>query len=96
LRDNVWLCGLYSERIFWVSTYLKDVFWGGMTTTQRSESMNIFFYGYVHSSTILKEFVDQYSSALCRKVEKENIADSVSFNETIVCLSMFPLEKKFQ
>ncbi|XP_062155261.1 protein FAR1-RELATED SEQUENCE 5-like [Alnus glutinosa] len=55
LRDNAWLCGLYSERTFWVPAYLKDVFWAGMTTTQRSESMNAFFYGYVHSSTTLKE-----------------------------------------
>jgi hypothetical protein len=96
LKDNAWLCGLYSERTFWVPAYLKDVFWAGMTTTQRSESMNAFFDGYVHSSTTLKEFVDQYDSALRRKVEKENIADFVSFNETVACLSRFPFEKKFQ
>jgi len=40
--------------------------------------------------------VDQYDSALRRKVEKENIADFVSFNETVACLSRFPFEKKFQ
>jgi hypothetical protein len=50
----------------------------------------------VNSSTTLKEFVDQYDSALHRKVEKENIADFVSFNETVACLSRFPFEKKFQ
>jgi hypothetical protein len=44
LRDNAWLCGLYSEHTFWVPAYLKDVFWAGMTTTQRSESMNVFFF----------------------------------------------------
>jgi hypothetical protein len=96
-RDNAWLRGLYSECTFWVPTYLKDVFWAGMTTKQRSESMNVFFYGYVHSSTTLKEFVDQYDSALHRKVENESVADDfVSFNETIACLSRFPFEKKFQ
>jgi len=26
LRDNVWLCGLYNERTFWVPAYLKEYF----------------------------------------------------------------------
>jgi hypothetical protein len=43
LRNNTWLCWLYSERAHWVPTYLKDTFWAGMQTTQRSESMNAFF-----------------------------------------------------
>jgi hypothetical protein len=96
LGDNAWLRGLYSERTFWVPAYLKGVFWAGMTTTQRSESMNAFFDGYVHSSTTLKEFVDQYDNALRKKVENENVADFVSFNEMVACLSRFSFEKKFQ
>ncbi|XP_062172023.1 protein FAR-RED IMPAIRED RESPONSE 1-like [Alnus glutinosa] len=96
LEDNAWLRGLYNERTFWVPAYLKDVFWAGMTTTQRSESMNAFFDGYVHSSTSLKEFVDQYDNALRRKVEIENVADFNSFNSTISCVSKLPFEKQFQ
>jgi len=95
LEDNAWLHGLYNERTFWVPAYLKDVFWAGMTTTQRSESMNAFFDGYVHSSTSLKEFVDQYDNALHRKVEIENVADFNSFNSTISCVSKLPFEKQF-
>jgi len=67
-----------------------------MTTTQRSESMNVFFDGYVQSSTSLKEFVDQYDNALRRKVEVENVADFDSFNTTISCVSYWPFEKQFQ
>jgi hypothetical protein len=67
-----------------------------MTTTQMSESMNEFFYGYVHSSTSLKEFVDQYDNALCTKVENENLVDFNSFNVTISCVSEFPFEMQFQ
>ncbi|XP_062152243.1 protein FAR-RED IMPAIRED RESPONSE 1-like [Alnus glutinosa] len=96
LEDNAWLHGLYNERTFWVPAYLKDVFWAGMTTTQRSESMNAFFDGYVHSSTSLKEFVDQNDNALRRKVEIENVADFSSFNSTISCVSKLPFEKQFQ
>jgi hypothetical protein len=96
LEENAWLRGLYSERTFWVPAYLNDVFWAGMTTTQRSESMNAFFDGYVHSSTSLKEFVDQYDNALRKKVEVENVADFDSFNTTISCVSYWPFEKQFQ
>jgi hypothetical protein len=49
LQDNAWLNGLYSDWTFWVSAYMKDTFWVGMNTTQRSESMNAFFDGFVHS-----------------------------------------------
>ncbi|KAF8400398.1 hypothetical protein HHK36_013696 [Tetracentron sinense] len=50
-----------------------------MSTTQRNESMNSFFDGYVHANTSLKEFVDQYDSALRDKYEKEAQADFESF-----------------
>ncbi|XP_035547340.1 protein FAR1-RELATED SEQUENCE 6-like [Juglans regia] len=96
LTDNVWLQGLYNERSFWVPVYLKDVFWAGMSTTQRSKSMNAFFYGYVHSGTTLKEFVDQFDNALRKKVEVETTADFHYCNQTIPCASAFKIEKQFQ
>jgi len=43
LHDNAWLNGLYMEKTFWVPAYMKYMFWAGMNTTQRSESMNAFF-----------------------------------------------------
>ena len=58
--------------------------------------MNAFFYGYVHSSTTLKEFIDQNDNALHKKVENENVADFNSFNGTIACVSRFSFKKKFQ
>ncbi|XP_028057631.1 protein FAR1-RELATED SEQUENCE 5-like [Camellia sinensis] len=64
LDDNEWLGVLYNERHRWIPTYVKDVFWASMSTTQRSESMNAFFNGYVNSKTTLKQFVDQYDNAL--------------------------------
>jgi hypothetical protein len=67
-----------------------------MTTTQRSESINSFFDGYVHSSTSLKEFADQYDNALQKRVESENVADFNSFNSTIQCVCRFSFEKQFQ
>ncbi|XP_052192352.1 protein FAR1-RELATED SEQUENCE 5-like [Diospyros lotus] len=60
LHENDWLSGLYKERDRWVPCFLETSFWVGMSTTQWSESMNIFFDGYVHSKTSLKQFVEQY------------------------------------
>ncbi|XP_042450660.1 protein FAR1-RELATED SEQUENCE 6-like [Zingiber officinale] len=60
LENNDWLKSLYEERNRWVPVYVKDHFWAGMSTTQRSESMNAFFDNYVHSKTSLKQFVEQY------------------------------------
>ncbi|XP_062170384.1 protein FAR-RED IMPAIRED RESPONSE 1-like [Alnus glutinosa] len=95
-KENAWLHDLYSKQTFWVPAYLNGVFWADMTITQRSENMNAFFDGYVHSSTSLKEFVYQYDNALRMKVEVENVADFDSFNTTISCVSYCPLEKQFQ
>jgi zinc finger SWIM domain-containing protein 3 len=96
LHDNDWLKGLFDERHRWVPVYVRDTFWAGMSTTQRSESMNSFFDGYVNSKTTLKQFVEQYDNALKDKIEKENNADFNSFNRIIPCVSYFGFESQFQ
>jgi hypothetical protein len=63
LQQNEWLQWLYDERYHWVPAYVKNTFWAGMSTTQRSESTNAFFDGYVGPKTTLKQFVDQYDNA---------------------------------
>ena len=72
LGSNKWLSDLYNERYRWVPYFLKDNFWARMSTTQRSESMNAFFDGFVNSKMLLKQFVEQYDNALKSKVEKES------------------------
>ncbi|XP_041009342.1 protein FAR1-RELATED SEQUENCE 5-like [Juglans microcarpa x Juglans regia] len=67
-----------------------------MSTTQGSESINVFFDSYVHSKTNLKEFVDQFDSALRKKIDNENHAEFQSFSQVISCVSRSPIEKKFQ
>ncbi|KAL6551959.1 hypothetical protein OROGR_008113 [Orobanche gracilis] len=96
LQENEWLKGLFDERYRWVPVYLKSTFWAGMSTTQRSESMNSFFDGYVTSKTALKQFVEQYDNALKDKIEKESLADFGSFNTKIACISHFGFESQFQ
>ena len=48
-EDGSWLMKMYRLRGHWVNAYLKDVFCAGMTTSQRSESINSFFDGFVNS-----------------------------------------------
>ncbi|XP_058228152.1 protein FAR-RED IMPAIRED RESPONSE 1-like [Rhododendron vialii] len=96
LQSNTWLEGLYLERKRWVPAYLNDVFWAGMSSTQRSENINAYFDGYVHSKTILKQFVGQYENALGNKVESENQADAKSWNTFIPLMTEDELEKQFQ
>nr|ABN08815.1 hypothetical protein MtrDRAFT_AC160516g62v2 [Medicago truncatula] len=43
---------------------MNDTFFGGLSTTQRSESINSFFDKYVCKKTTLKEFVEKYKVAL--------------------------------
>jgi len=96
LEDCEWLSELYKERKRWVPCYVKDSFWAGMSTTQRSESMNAFFDGYVHSKTSLKQFVEQYENALRNKVEKETRADADSFSKQIPTATNYMMEKQIQ
>ncbi|PUZ38986.1 hypothetical protein GQ55_9G241200 [Panicum hallii var. hallii] len=96
LHVNKWLGGLYNNRHLWAPAYVKDTFWAGMSTTQRSESVNAFFDGYVNSTTTLKQFVEQYDNALRDKMEKENRSDCKSFQEVIPCITHYEFEKQFQ
>ncbi|KQK04264.1 hypothetical protein BRADI_2g12691v3, partial [Brachypodium distachyon] len=96
LQDNEWLVGLYGNKYRWVPAYVKDTFWAGMSSTQRCESVNAFFDGYVNARTTLKQFVEQYENALRDKVEKENKADSKSFQEVIPCITHYDFERQFQ
>lgn len=80
LGNNHWLNDLYKERSCWVPCFVKTTFWVGMSTTQRSESMNAFFDGYVNSKTTLKQFVEKYEKTMESKIEKEWQADARCFS----------------
>ncbi|XP_028103158.1 protein FAR-RED IMPAIRED RESPONSE 1-like [Camellia sinensis] len=96
LNENEWLRVLYRERHRRIHAYVKDIFWAGMSTTGRSESMNVFFDRYVNSKTTLKQFFEQYDNALRSKVEKETKADFKSRNQLYDCLTVYHLEKQFR
>ncbi|XP_047326679.1 protein FAR-RED IMPAIRED RESPONSE 1-like [Impatiens glandulifera] len=96
LEDNDWLNSLHVQRSKWILVYVKCHFWAGMSTSQRSESMNAFCDDFVHSKTTLKQFVEQYDRALKKNIEKEKKLDFQSFNSTIPIVSGYSLERQFQ
>lgn len=96
LEDNEWLQSLYEDRQWWGPVYVNNSFWAGMSTIQRSESMNSFFDNYVHSKTTLKQFVEQYDNALKSKVQGEKNADSASCYSVIPTITSLCIERQFQ
>ena len=94
LKGNEWLESLFEDRKFWVPTYVRDTFFAGMSTTQRSESINSFFDKYVSKKTSLREFVEKYEVALRDREEKETHANFNTWHKKPPLKSPSPFEKQ--
>ncbi|XP_021736273.1 protein FAR-RED IMPAIRED RESPONSE 1-like [Chenopodium quinoa] len=75
---------------------MKEFFWAGMKTTQRVESINRFFDGYVNRKTKLHEFPEKYCKALDQRVRDEVSADERCSKYLRRLVSGFKVEKIFQ
>lgn len=93
LREYDWLRMLYEDRRQWVPTYMREIFLAGMSTVQRSESINSLFDKYVHKKTTVQEFLKQYEAILQDRYEEEAKADYDTWNKPPVPKSPSPLEK---
>ncbi|XP_021746171.1 protein FAR-RED IMPAIRED RESPONSE 1-like [Chenopodium quinoa] len=96
LEDNEWLQSLRKESRMWVPAYVKEFFWAGMKTTQRVESINRVFYGYVNRKTKLHEFPQKYCMALDQRVRDELSAYARCSKYLRRLVSGFKVEKIFQ
>lgn len=94
LQENEWVHSLYDDRKKWVPTYMRDAFLAGMSTNQRSESINSFFDKYIHKKITLKEFVKQYGTILQNRYEEEAIADFDTWHKQPALKSPSPWEKQ--
>ncbi|XP_020250195.1 protein FAR1-RELATED SEQUENCE 5-like [Asparagus officinalis] len=94
INENVdsWLTRMYRLHAHWVDAYLKDIFWVGMTTSQRSESINAFFDGYVNTKTRLVDFVCQYDKALANRRASESQEDFMTLNIVPTMCLRHPIE----
>ena len=64
MLTNKQVIGLYQIKYFWVPCYLHGHFFGGMTTTRRSESINAFIKRFVNSHINLIQLIKQVSQYL--------------------------------
>ncbi|XP_019429336.1 PREDICTED: protein FAR1-RELATED SEQUENCE 5-like [Lupinus angustifolius] len=94
LHDNGWLEKIYSIREKWISAYVRHSFCFGMSTTQRSESMNKFFKDFLNSSTSLSKFVAQYEKAIDARYNKEREKTFKSVNSKPILRTLYPMEEE--
>ncbi|KAJ7967049.1 Protein FAR1-RELATED SEQUENCE like [Quillaja saponaria] len=94
LSDHEWLQTIYSSRRQWVPVYLRDTFFAEMSITQRSDSMNSYFDGYVNASTNLSQFFKLYEKSLESRNEKEVKADYDTMNTLPILRTPSPMEKQ--
>ncbi|KAL4575556.1 hypothetical protein LXL04_022403 [Taraxacum kok-saghyz] len=93
LKDDDWMQSLHESRKQWVPIYIKDVCLAGMSTLQRSESVNCFFDKYVHRKTTVQEFIRQYETIIQDRYEEEAKGDSDTWNKPPTLRSPSPFEK---
>ncbi|XP_021725917.1 protein FAR1-RELATED SEQUENCE 5-like [Chenopodium quinoa] len=96
LQQINWFNEMFNLRHRWVPIYFKNDFWVGMSSTQRSESMNFFFKAFVNLNTTLKEFVEQYCLALGKRANEEENETFRSMNKPTLCFTEFVSESVFQ
>ncbi|CAA3012337.1 FAR-RED ELONGATED HYPOCOTYL 3 isoform X1 [Olea europaea subsp. europaea] len=94
LKENELFQSLYEDRRKWVPILMKDAVLAGMSTIQRSESVNSFFDKYVHKKTTVQEFIKQYETILQERYEEEAKASSDTWNKQPVLKSPSPFEKQ--
>lgn len=93
LKEDEWMQSLYEDRRKWAPAYMTNVFLAGMSTVQRSESVNSSFDKYVHKKTTVQEFVKQYEAILQDRYEEEAKAHSDTWNKQPTLKSPSPFEK---
>ncbi|RYQ85251.1 hypothetical protein Ahy_B10g104756 [Arachis hypogaea] len=96
LVDNKWLSDLYEDRHIWVPIYLDHHFWAGMRSTQRSESMHLFFNKFITRNSSLIQFVKQYDNCLGSREQAERESDATDFHTIIPCATKSSIEAQFQ
>ncbi|XP_077248857.1 protein FAR1-RELATED SEQUENCE 5-like [Tasmannia lanceolata] len=94
IDESHWLGKMWDLREHWVPAYWRDTFTAGMTYSQRSESINSFFDGYVNQNTSLVEFLGQYDKALVEQRKAESEEDFKSKNTIAKLKITSPLERK--
>ncbi|XP_056690054.1 protein FAR1-RELATED SEQUENCE 5-like [Spinacia oleracea] len=95
-QSSKWLQVLYKQRDMWIPAYVKHIFWARMQTTQRVESINSFFDGYLKKNTRLYQFAPRYCKAMESRANDERAADVNCSRFTRPLVGEFVYERKCQ
>jgi hypothetical protein len=71
LREVEWVQSLFEDGKYWVPTFMRDVFFAGLSTISRSESLTSSYDKYVHAETSMREFIEQYKMIVEDRYEKD-------------------------
>ncbi|QHO21513.1 Protein FAR-RED ELONGATED HYPOCOTYL [Arachis hypogaea] len=87
---------LYEDHHIWIPIYLDHYFWAGMKSTQRSESMHLFFNKFIIRNSSLIQFFKQYDNCLRSREQAERESDATNFHTVIPCAIKSSIEAQFQ
>ncbi|CAL5375628.1 unnamed protein product [Camellia sinensis] len=94
IKDHNWLRTLYEDQERWAPVYSKEIVFAGMFASQAGVLTNLFFDGYVHKETSLKEFFDMNELVLQKKYQKESIDDFESKESIPMLKTRCPYESQ--
>ncbi|KAG8364634.1 hypothetical protein BUALT_Bualt18G0017800 [Buddleja alternifolia] len=95
LMGNEWLQSLYSIRDQWVPVYLRDVFFGELSTVDSNDAISLFFDGFFGATiTTIQLLIKQYEKAVSSWHERELKADFDTYHTTPVLRTPSPTEKQ--
>ncbi|KAL4591000.1 hypothetical protein LXL04_003948 [Taraxacum kok-saghyz] len=94
LEQNKHVTVLYQIKTFWVPSYIRGFFFGVMTTTGRSESINSFVIKFISSRTCLSEFIRQVDLAIEDVGHKQMHDSMLEKYQDSHLRSLSPLEKQ--
>ncbi|KAK3195837.1 hypothetical protein Dsin_027147 [Dipteronia sinensis] len=94
LQKNEWVKMMYSKWKLWAETFLQSTFFGGLRSTQWSESINSFLNRFLHSRLKLYEFMSHIDRAMSCLRNNELKDDFDCINEHLVLVThLLQLEK---
>ncbi|TXG63610.1 hypothetical protein EZV62_010604 [Acer yangbiense] len=94
LPYNEWVNMMYCKWKLWAKTFLRSTFFGGLQSTQRSESINSFLNRFLHRRLKLYEFKSHINRTMSRLRNNELKNDFDSINEHPVLVAhLLQLEK---
>ncbi|EYU43087.1 hypothetical protein ABFS82_08G112600 [Erythranthe guttata] len=94
LMENEWLQFLYNIRDQWVPVYLRDVFFGELSTVEWNDALSLFFDGFLSASTTVQLLIKQYEKSVSSWNEKELKDDFDTCNTTPILRTPSPMEKQ--